>query len=149
MGEFNVDKTTGDLIPTAGMPGSYPASQVMMSDGVTSVEDAVDAVTPRTIKSVTADGAKTYAQLLVELAGLGIGGNALKIGGITFCNANTSNYYSCYFGGNNIIDIYCVYMTTSTALYKKASMASNGTVFFTDLSDNVPASGTKIERVYV
>jgi hypothetical protein len=42
MGEFNVDKTTGGLNPTAGMPDTYPAEQVMMSDGVTSVEDALD-----------------------------------------------------------------------------------------------------------
>lgn len=44
MGEFNVNKTTGGLNPTAGMPDTYPATQVMMSDGVTSVEDAVDKV---------------------------------------------------------------------------------------------------------
>lgn len=49
MGEFNVDKTTGDLIPTAGMPETYPATQVMMSDGVTSVEDALDEVTTVTV----------------------------------------------------------------------------------------------------
>jgi hypothetical protein len=42
MGEFNVNKTTGGLNPTAGMPEKYPAEQVMMSDGVTSVEEAVD-----------------------------------------------------------------------------------------------------------
>jgi hypothetical protein len=48
MGEFNVDKTTGGLNPTAGMPDTYPATQVMMSDGVTSVEDAVDDVTSGT-----------------------------------------------------------------------------------------------------
>lgn len=42
MGEFNVNKTTGELNPTAGMPDTYPADQVMMSDGTTSVEDAVD-----------------------------------------------------------------------------------------------------------
>ena len=42
MGEFNVDKTTGGLNPTAGMPETYPADKVMMSDGVTSVEDALD-----------------------------------------------------------------------------------------------------------
>lgn len=44
MGEFNVDKTTGGLNPTAGMPSEYPATQVMMSDGVTSVGEAVDVV---------------------------------------------------------------------------------------------------------
>ena len=41
MGEFNVNKTTGELNPTAGMPETYPAEQVMMSDGTTSVEDAM------------------------------------------------------------------------------------------------------------
>lgn len=42
MGEFNVDKTTGGLEQTAGMPDTYPAEQVMMSDGVTSVEEAIN-----------------------------------------------------------------------------------------------------------
>lgn len=41
MGEFNVNKSDGSLDPTAGMPETYPADQVMMSDGVTSVEDVV------------------------------------------------------------------------------------------------------------
>lgn len=45
MGEFNVNKTTGGLNPTAGMPETYPAEQVMMSDGVTSVEDRISANT--------------------------------------------------------------------------------------------------------
>ena len=43
MGEFNVDKTTGDLIDTAGMPETYPASQVTYGNG--SVEDALDELT--------------------------------------------------------------------------------------------------------
>ncbi len=41
MGEFNVNKTTGGLDPTAGMYETYSAEQVMMSDGVTSVEEAI------------------------------------------------------------------------------------------------------------
>jgi hypothetical protein len=44
MGEFNVNKTDGGLEQTAGMPSEYPATQVMMSDGVTSVEEALDSV---------------------------------------------------------------------------------------------------------
>lgn len=44
MGEFNVNKSDGSLEQTAGMPDTYPAEQVMMSDGVTSVEDALDDV---------------------------------------------------------------------------------------------------------
>ena len=60
MGEFNVDKTTGGLEQTAGMPSEYPATQVMMSDGVTSVEDALDGLTGKhavsnTTSSLTKD----------------------------------------------------------------------------------------------
>ena len=44
MGEFNVNKSDGSLEQTAGMPETYPAEQVMMTDGVTSVEDALDGV---------------------------------------------------------------------------------------------------------
>lgn len=42
MGEFNVNKSDGSLEQTAGMPETYPAEQVMMSDGVTSVEEKLD-----------------------------------------------------------------------------------------------------------
>ena len=45
MGEFNVNKSDGSLDPTAGMPDTYPAEQVMMSDGTTSVEEAMPKVT--------------------------------------------------------------------------------------------------------
>lgn len=41
MGEFNVNKSDGSLEQTAGMPDTYPATQVMLSDGVTSVEDVL------------------------------------------------------------------------------------------------------------
>lgn len=53
MGEFNVNKTTGGLEQTSGMPSEYPATQVMMSDGVTSVESALDALQ---IKKTTVTG---------------------------------------------------------------------------------------------
>lgn len=45
MGEFNVNKSDGSLEQTAGMPSEYPATQVMLSDGVTSVEDRLDGLT--------------------------------------------------------------------------------------------------------
>lgn len=57
MGEFNINKSDGSLEQTAGMPETYPAEQVMLSDGVTSVEDALDKVSSSLIT-------KTYS--LVE-----------------------------------------------------------------------------------
>lgn len=60
MGEFNVNKSDGSLEQTAGMPSEYPATQVMMSDDVTSVEDALDGRMLRkkilTIPASTASG---------------------------------------------------------------------------------------------
>lgn len=41
MGEFNVNKSDGSLEQTAGMPSEYPATQVMMPDGVTSVVEKI------------------------------------------------------------------------------------------------------------
>lgn len=40
MGEFNINKSDGSLEQTAGMPETYPASQVTYGNG--SVEDALD-----------------------------------------------------------------------------------------------------------
>lgn len=60
MGEFNVNKTTGGLDPTAGMPETYPADQVMMSDGVTSVEEAVDELAENVSTLSNRVGAHTF-----------------------------------------------------------------------------------------
>lgn len=58
MGEFNVNKSDGSLEQTAGMPSEYPATQVMMSDGVTSVEDKVDELTDYVVDTTTISGVK-------------------------------------------------------------------------------------------
>lgn len=68
MGEFNVDKTTGELEQTAGMPETYPASQVMMSDGVTSVEDALDELTTKVPTPPSSNG--TYKLTCVVSSGV-------------------------------------------------------------------------------
>jgi len=56
MGEFNVNKSDGSLEQTAGMPSEYPATQVMLSDGVTSVEDKVDELTDYVVDTTTISG---------------------------------------------------------------------------------------------
>ena len=55
--ELKGNKTTRDL--------GINADNVMLSDGVTSVESALG--TEKKIKEVTADGVKTYKDLLLEL----------------------------------------------------------------------------------
>ena len=66
MGEFNVNQSDGSLEQTAGMPETYPADQVMMSDGVTSVEDALDDLSIRLVAQSSGTG--TFKDNLNELA---------------------------------------------------------------------------------
>jgi hypothetical protein len=55
MGEFNVNKSDGSLNQTAGMPDTYPATQVMMPDGVTSVEERISASSLDNRTAITGD----------------------------------------------------------------------------------------------
>ena len=64
MGEFNVNKSDGSLEQTAGMPSEYPATQVMMSDGVTSVEDALNEYV-----EITNSGNESLSHMLDRLYG--------------------------------------------------------------------------------
>lgn len=79
--QFNADHSAGAWDPTdvveanvtdqivsnkAAIEG-LTASDIMMSDGVTSLEDAIEALNQETIISITADGVKTYGQYFTEL----------------------------------------------------------------------------------
>lgn len=68
MGEFNVNKSDGSLDPTAGMPATYPAEQVMMSDGVTSVKDRLDELTTKVPTPPSSNG--TYKLTCVVSSGV-------------------------------------------------------------------------------
>ena len=147
MGEFNVDKTTGNLIPTAGMPDSYPAEQVMMSDGTTSVEDAVSGY--RVIKSVTADGTKSYKTLINELfANVTYADNPdilIKIDAaylhLSVNNNALIHFYTVSSGTGNFTLFSLLYHKTNQSLssYKDIVLANNGS--YHDYSDTVPNSG--------
>lgn len=52
MGEFNVNKNDGSLVQTAGVPDTYPASQVTYED--TNLNDVLDTMKNHTISSSTA-----------------------------------------------------------------------------------------------
>lgn len=69
MGEFNVNKSDGSLEQTAGMPSEYPATQVMLSDGVTSVEDALDEIAESLNEyvEITNSGNETLSHMLDRL----------------------------------------------------------------------------------
>lgn len=89
MGEFNVNKTTGGLNPTAGMPDTYPAEQVMMSDGTTSVEEAVNDVA-----SGLTGRLLTYENVTITA------GNMLWIDNVT---VGRDKVYCCYAKNSYVI----------------------------------------------
>jgi len=153
MGEFNVNKSDGSLEQTAGMPSEYPATQVMMSDGVTSVEDALDEYydnkSGTVLATATADGVKTYAQLLVELYPYIENGCYIDIDNNRLYGNNVSNYGCVAAGGSNKIRLYAVYLTSTTAYYLRDEISNSGAVTFTDLSSTVPANGNKVKLIRI
>lgn len=97
MGEFNVNKSTGGLEQTAGMPSEYPATQVMLSDGVTSVEDAVDEISKIGYFdcNISGSGITQYnftndkpSDVGTILSALAVGGNNGAV--VTYMNLNTN-----------------------------------------------------------
>lgn len=125
MGEFNVNKSDGSLLQTAGMPSEYPATQVMMSDGVTSVEDRLDAVMPRTASGTTLSTLNSAVGQLSETQKL----NCIIVVNTTTFNSITlkkglENYYVCVHpsnGGSILTFMYngsSLIMRTSTGTSK-------------------------------
>ena len=147
MGEFNVNKTTGGLDPTAGMPERYPAEQVMKSDGVTSVEDALDElINSKVIASVTADGVKTYSTLLDEISPYVDFGCTLSIAGNLFTARNNTVYYNLHMTSGGSIQAFIVRLSSSGSMDKAVTFGANGNTI-EDMSSNVPNNGTIISLI--
>lgn len=150
-GEYNVDKSTGDLVQTSGMPSEYPATQVMLSDGVTSVEDALEALNQEIIISITANGVKTYGQYFTELYnaihnynGIRKQSLTLQIGVRIFKLSyfDSGEYQFSMFAVGTYVYSRGVVLNASACGYK---LAQNTTI--TNLINDVPASG-EIITVY-
>jgi hypothetical protein len=137
------NKTTGDL--------GINADNVMMSDGVTSVEDALEALNQETIISITADGVKTYGQYFTELYNAihnynGIRKQSLTLQiGVRIFNLSyfyTGEYQFSMFAVGTYVFSRGVVLSPSACSYR---LAQNTTI--TNLINDVPASG-EIITVY-
>lgn len=133
--ELAGNKTTSDL--------GINADNVMMSDGVTSVEDALSTQRYVTIKSVTADGVKTISQLLDELYPYRKIGAILKVSDYLLYNSRYSTLYGCTSCDGN-----------GTPLLRSAILSASGSKLKTydcgtntvsDQSSNVLTSGSVVE----
>ena len=141
MGEFNVNKSTGDLLETAGMPSEYPATQVMLSDGVTSVEDRFNS-NGVMVKSVTADGIKTLSAILDELYSARSSYNYIDLNGIKAYPAAATKYSAITCTNNGEPVIYSIILKQSGSICKVHTMSSTGTAWtISDISSNIPTQG--------
>lgn len=116
MGEFNVNKSDGSLDPTAGMPETYPADQVMMSDGTTSVEDAIDGAAKKAevatdITMTPASGITIVSSRITKMDRLVIA--QLKLNWST-PDMNEHNIITFNYDGFNVGGNYAVGVVTDT-----------------------------------
>ena len=133
---------------------STDASKCMLSDGVTSVGDVID----KGSVSVTADGVKTYAQLLNELYALI---DSSKTSYNTFLVRNSSGNLSvyhpisvfstaCYFTRITVADTKITSDTvnvSSTSSYRRAVTSASSTTF-SDVGASAASSGEKLILYY-
>jgi len=132
MGEFNVNKSDGSLEQTAGMPSEYPATQVMLSDGVTSVQDRIGNIlfVEKSISDVsvsTAWGSLFMGSDVVSITDLGLS-HAPDVISVTF-STTAQPVALCIVAGvtKNIIPVSLVRATSGTVSGKIMIMLkSNG-----------------------
>lgn len=154
MGEFNVNKSDGSLEQTAGMPETYPASQVMMSDGTTSVEEAVNTLEGSVgsigykLAEIVADGVKTYSQLLNEAFPRRYRLARIDIDSTMFYPSTATRYGHVGATSNDDISFRMIVLRESGSTYKSATVnSSTGVISVTDLSNSVPPADVKIKLI--
>lgn len=125
-GEYNVNRSTGNLVLTAGVPTTYPASQVMMSDDVTSVESVLDglsasgyaiSVNTNNVQKQTARITKSGKDLIISLCFTTLTAGT-SIGSITFNNQAVTLAARAY----------CV--TASNGTGQVVEISTNGNIAF-------------------
>lgn len=148
---YGIKKTVKIKFDALAKDVSTLASKCMLDDGETSVEDVIG----KGKISVTADGVKTYKQLLLDLWALI---DLSKVDGRTILNIG--NYstemdtlinikfgpsrvdFSQTMNNGTVVTNYYVHIDSSNAIYRKAGESS------VDFSNTVASSGTKIILTY-
>lgn len=126
---------------------SYPASKVMMSDGVTSVEDRLDANVGRVVKSVTADGIKTVSQILDELYTARSVNNYIDLNGLKALPASATRYSVVSNSADCTPIIRSIILQQSGSICKISTMSTTGVWSLTDISNNVPIQGSTYKMI--
>lgn len=108
------NKTTSDL--------GINATNVMMSDGVTSVEDALGNY--KVIKSIIADGVKTYQQILNELYSYSDDGMILMISSSKHYQLNKKQYFNVMENGDGVFKYNSIVLDANNSTYYRQPWGS-------------------------
>lgn len=125
-----------------------------LADGVTSVEEAVDALDTSVgtlgnkLVEVIADGIKTYSQLLNQLYPYRSRLYRIDIDSTMFYPSTATRYGNVGTTSNDDINFRMIGIKETGSVYKTININSaTGTVSVTDLSSSVPDSGVKIKLI--
>jgi len=148
---FNDLKTVAFSGSFSDLTDKPNADDILMSDGVTSVEDAISNYT--NIKTVTSDGIKTWKTLINELfdgVNVYLSSDVIfTIAQTRFClnyNASTSKRFTSIHGTLNVESVsYNPVTVANTTFY--AYGITTSAITATNKTDVVPASGEKL-RLY-
>lgn len=120
----------------------------------TKVQGAIDEVNSKLgveklLKEVTADGIKTYKDLLIELytSANGYSGFAQLRIGDTYFNPSSKISFNKISYSSNAFHFEMISIGSTNASYHKGDMTDNGAWTHTNISTTVPSQGTKI-RLY-
>lgn len=129
---------------------STQASKCMLSDGVTSVEDALSTIhDTEVVASVTADGVKTYAQLLLELATYISDDTDLNLIGNIFRNDGSRRFGMVLLDSSFYMTMRGVRISGTTAKYVETRISPAGAVAYNDLSNTVVTSGSVFKVIKI
>lgn len=148
-------------LKTVAFSGSYndltdkpSAEDILMSDNATSVEDAIDALDTGVgtlgdkLVTVTADGIKTYSQLLDQLFPYRNRLYRIEIDSTMFYPSTATRYGHVGGTSNGDVNIRSIGIKGTDSTYKSITIASStGAVSTADLSSSVPDNGVKIKLV--
>ena len=122
---------------------STQASKCMLSDGVTSVEDALSTIhDTEVVASVKADGVKTYAQLILELVPYMSDDTDLSLAGNIMTNCGSNRFGMVMLDSSFNMNMRGVRVSGTTVKYVETRISTAGAVTYRDLSTTVVTSGS-------
>lgn len=152
---FNADHAAGawDATEVAEVNVTYEvtsnkAAIDALDDRVDTVEDTLSTVHNwETVNTVTADGVKTYSQLISELNTDMSDATDLSVGGAVLTNIGGRRFGLVMLDSSLAVNLRAARASENTFKYVEVGISTTGVVTYRNLSDNVVSSGTNFSLV--